>query len=255
MTMTSSRANKASSADVFKGRLLASGTFKNVYAGKYSGGPIAGQPCVAKEFKTGSVYEERYFEEEMNIIKLTQKVIDEWNTACIINKKVLLNTPQIWTFKFSGAKALVEPMIDNFEKFNSNTGWAPVTGGVWSEAMQALSHFSYDNSGGELLLCDIQGGYDQNQDVYILSDPVIMSESQSYGPADLGPDGIRSFFSRHECGRFCEEEWQKPKVEGPLPLLPKREGTMMVTRLPLRSSPLRSSPLRSSRNSLARVKE
>ena len=62
----------------------------------------------------------------------------------------------------SGIKSLVEPMIENFEKFNSNTGWADMTGGASSEAMQALSHFSYHNSSGQFLLCDIQGGVYSN---------------------------------------------------------------------------------------------
>lgn len=52
----------------------------------------------------------------------------------------------------------MEPFVETFEKFNSNTGWAPHTGEHWSEAMQALSHFSYHASHGQLLLCDLQGG-------------------------------------------------------------------------------------------------
>lgn len=145
-------------ATVNKARLFASGTFKNVYAGNYTEGARAGQECVSKEFKTGSVYEAHYFEEELNIIRHTQAVINDWHDARVIDKRILLNTPAIWTETETGAKALVEPMIENFEKFNSNSGWAPITGGVWSEAMQALSHFSYHNSGGQLLLCDLQGG-------------------------------------------------------------------------------------------------
>jgi Alpha-kinase family len=47
-------------------------------------------------------------------------------------------------------------MIENFEKFNSNSGWAPLTGNAWSNAMQALSHFSYNDSDQKVLLCDLQ---------------------------------------------------------------------------------------------------
>lgn len=32
----------------------------------------------------------------------------------------------------------------------------------WGEAMQALSHFSYHKSGGQFLLCDLQGGSYRN---------------------------------------------------------------------------------------------
>jgi hypothetical protein len=49
-------------------------------------------------------------------------------------------------------------MIEDFGKFNSNSGWAPVTGTAWTDAMQALSHFSYHDSDDKVLLCDLQGG-------------------------------------------------------------------------------------------------
>ncbi|KAI0907278.1 kinase-like domain-containing protein [Ustulina deusta] len=240
--MSNSRNNNATRAIIYRDQLFASGTFKNVYEGEYTVGARRGQRCVSKEFKTGSVYETHYFNEEMNIIRCTQKVIDDWHNADVISQRILLNTPQIWTYDTTGAKNLVEPMIENFEKFNSNSGWADTTSGAWSQAMQALSHFSYHNSGGQLLLCDLQGG--SYRDGYILSDPVIMSQLQNYGPTDLGPEGIRSFFQRHQCGQFCRREWHQPKYQGKAKI-PMRQGTSMVARLPTRAS----------RNPLSRLQE
>ncbi|KAI1421947.1 kinase-like domain-containing protein [Xylaria sp. FL1777] len=196
--VSNSRRNNATRAIIYKDQLFVSGTFKNVYRGEYVAGARAGKECISKEFKKGSVYEAYYFDEEMNIIHCAQKVIDDWNDAGLINRRMLLNTPDIWTYEELQAKNLVEPMIENFEKFNSNSGWADTSNGAWGQAMQALSHFSCHNPGGQLLLCDLQGGY--YSDGYILSDPVIMSQTQKYGPTDLGPDGIRSFFQRHRCG-------------------------------------------------------
>ena len=83
---------------------------------------------------------------------------------------------------------MVEPFITNWQKFNSNTGWAS-SGTDWTEIMQALSHYSYHVSGGQYLLCDLQGGL--FRDGAILSDPVIMSRYGQYGPTDMGPEGIR----------------------------------------------------------------
>ncbi|KAJ7248189.1 kinase-like domain-containing protein [Mycena haematopus] len=228
--MSYSRQNNATHASIDRSKVFASGTFKNVWKGTYTVGTRKGQSCVAKEFKTGSVYEDYYFEEELNIIRRSQKVIDAWHAEHIISRQILLNTPSIW------------PMIQNFEKFNSNTGWAPISGGAWSEAMQALSHFSYHNSGGQFLLCDLQGGV--YSDGYILSDPVIMSQNQNCGPADLGPDGIRSFFQRHRCGRFCKSGWARPKIVGKA-LYPMREGSTMANPSQL--------PTRASRNPLSRL--
>lgn len=61
-----------------------------------------------------------------------------------------------------------------------------------------------------------------------------MSQLQNCGPADLGPDGIRSFFLRHRCGAFCNRQWTRPRVTGGGGAqVPMREGTTMA-RLPPR---------------------
>ena len=159
LKMSYSRTNNSTRAQINKKEIFASGTFKNAWKGTYTQGSRAGQACVAKEFKTGSVYEDHYFEEELNINRRTQKIINDFAAAKVINNTtIVLNTPEIWMYEKSRCKHLLEPMIENFEKFNSNTGWAPVTGDAWTEAMQALSHFSYHDSGGQFLLCDLQGG-------------------------------------------------------------------------------------------------
>lgn len=151
--MSNSRTNDATKAEIDTSAIFASGTFKNVWSGTYTRGARTGQRCVAKEFKTGSVYEAHYFEEEMNIIRRTQNIIDAFDNAGILGqgRKILLNTPAVWTYVESKKKHLIEPMIDGFEKFNSNTGWATNTGAEWGEAMQALSHFSYHNSNRQFL--------------------------------------------------------------------------------------------------------
>lgn len=47
--------------------------------------------------------------------------------------------------------------------------------------MQALSHFSYSVTGGNLLLCDIQGGTFNKG--FAITDPVIISNfAGRYGP-------------------------------------------------------------------------
>lgn len=155
--MSQSRNNHATRA-VIDDRLYATGTCKNVWRGMYTKGPRAGQPCVAKEFKSGSVFADAFFAEELNIVRRAQSVIDSWHAARIIDASIVLNHPEIWEYTGNGQKTLVEPFIVGFQKFNSNTGWTPSTTDVWGEAMQALSHFSFHNSRGQFLLCDLQGG-------------------------------------------------------------------------------------------------
>lgn len=94
----------------------------------------------------------------MTVIEEAQEIIDAWNNARLFHTPVMLSIPQIWTYEASGEKCLTEAFIHNFQKFNSNSGWAAQSGDEWSDALQALSHFSYHHSGGEMVLCDIQGG-------------------------------------------------------------------------------------------------
>lgn len=52
--MAYQRTNNATHAVIYKGDgIFAEGTFKNVWLGEYTTGARRGQPCVAKEFKTG----------------------------------------------------------------------------------------------------------------------------------------------------------------------------------------------------------
>lgn len=157
--MSSSRQSSAGrSRAIINDRLFATGSFKNVWRGTYTHGPRAGQPCVAKEFRPDVEFDKDPFAEELNVISRAQKIISSWYAAHIIDARIILNTPEIWEYAGTRRKTLVEPFIQGYEKFNSNTGWAPVTGTLWGDAMQALSHYSYHATGGRFVLCDLQGG-------------------------------------------------------------------------------------------------
>ncbi len=74
--------------------------------------------------------------------------------------------------------------------------------------MSAFSHFSYEASDGELVLCDLQGGVGSSG--FVLTDPAINSVGRRYGPTDLGINGITSFFAHHKCNEFCRSSWRVP---------------------------------------------
>jgi hypothetical protein len=119
---------------------------------------------------------------------------------------IKLNMPQVWSQRdgaLEGQNMLREPFIENFQKFNSNSGAADVTATV----AQALSHYSYHTSDGTELLCDLQGGKIGNS--YVLSDVVMMSTSKKYGNTDLGPTGIENWLHHHRCTQFCSSSWKK----------------------------------------------
>ena len=54
----------------------------------------------------------------------------------------------------------------------------------------------------------IQGGV--YSDTVVLSDPVLLSAEQQFGPTDLGAKGISTFFGRHVCNSFCRPTWPRP---------------------------------------------
>ena len=87
----------------------------------------------------------------------------------------------------------------------------------------ALSHYSCHASSGQLLLCDLQGGV--APDGAVLTDPVVMSSLERFGPMDFGLPGMRNFFAHHVCNEWCGKKgWALPKnCER---LFAPREGTM-----------------------------
>ena len=78
-------------------------------------------------------------------------------------------------------------LLCSFTKFNSNTGWTPHDDTDWTAAMQALSHFSYHISGGDVVLCDMQGGTKRKG--VCVTDLVVLSRTQAFGPTDFGAKG------------------------------------------------------------------
>ena len=210
---------------------FASGAFRWVAKGRYEGGERRGQACVAKWFKTGAVFSEDYFTLDIQAVGKALEIVNRFNQLNVVNKPVKINVPEVWRFEdccdndWAGQRQLVEPFIQNYQKFNSNTGWNDKSQG-WAQALQALSHFSYHITGGNYVLCDLQGGVYQRE--VIISDPVILSRTREYGVTDLGPDGISSFFSHHTCNNYCRPNWTAPAA--PLQYFRPVPGTTMIKR-------------------------
>ncbi|KAI1798734.1 kinase-like protein [Daldinia bambusicola] len=188
------------------------GSYRLVALATYTTGPRVGQTFVVKWFKSGFVYERHHYNLDIKAVYKALEIVNLFNSHKIINKTIRLNVPGVWVFtnssrEWAGRYVLCEPFIQNYEKFNSGTGWVD-TSTRWGEVMQALSHFSYHVTGGQFVLCDIQGGIYRHE--AILSDPVIFSQTMEYGDTDLGPDGITSFFSQHRCTAFCRPDWARP---------------------------------------------
>ena len=58
-------------------------------------GPRQGQDCVAKVFKTGSVYESSYFQNEMDVIAAAMNIVNRFNQSRVIDRHIYLNQPAV----------------------------------------------------------------------------------------------------------------------------------------------------------------
>jgi hypothetical protein len=111
-----------------------------------------------------------------------------------------------------GEETHVEVRLASWQKWSSNTGWASDDAPSW---VAELTHHSFHSSGGECLLCDIAGcevsvWEDGVAREAIIGDPTIHSRGRSFGPTDLGLDGILSWFARHECTEACMHMLRPP---------------------------------------------
>lgn len=106
---------------------------------------------------------------------------------------------------------------DAFTKVNNNFGY--VNKKVAKEdhfaILDAFSHWSYVESGGEHLVCDIQGVFHKEFREWELTDPTIHSVKREFGDGDHGHQGMNAFFTTHKCGKFCKMfglEGKKPEL-------------------------------------------
>lgn len=194
-------------------RPLASGKFRSVAKGRYISGLHEGKGVIWKWFHSDTKLESQYFHSNAKAIQKARDIVERFNDLYPASRPVKINIPEILTFnrgegRRGKKKVLQEPFLENFTKFNSNTGWCPSVMTRWGEFMQALSHFSYDTTGGNHVLCDLQGAVYRNS--LVLSSPAILSRRREFGVTDLGAEGISSFFSQHECNSYCDQSWAFP---------------------------------------------
>lgn len=77
-----------------------------------------------------------------------------------------------------------------------------------SAFLQAFSHFSYRYTNKRVLVCDLQGVFDEESSTFELTDPAIHYRSRKqkrncFGRTDLGQAGVDKFFATHKCSKLC----------------------------------------------------
>ena len=227
MYSSAARTNLSSSGiHVHHHQEVGEGQFRLAYAGTFIGGTRNSQEAVCKCFKPiYSGLENEYFADDTRIIERSIRFAEDWNGFCEWGKEILVTYGTV--MNVSGTLYLVEPLIRYFKKYTSNNGWIAnkYSGDVagWEvDAMEAFTHYTYHKSGGQLIVCDLQGRYrhdrySKKKSRFELTDPAICSRSRSYGPTDLGEKGIETFFANHTCNKFCHSDnsntrWARPNM-------------------------------------------
>ncbi|CAI5456392.1 unnamed protein product [Caenorhabditis angaria] len=85
----------------------------------------------------------------------------------------------------------------NYLKYNSNSGFVSKDARL---TPQAFSHFTFERSGHQLMVVDIQGVGD------LYTDPQIHTVvGTDYGDGNLGTRGMALFFRSHKCNYICHD--------------------------------------------------
>ena len=91
-------------------------------------------------------------------------------------------------------------LTGKYQKYSNNYYYADVE----RNTPHAFAHFSFEASGRQLIICDIQGV----QDIY--TDPQVHNQSgEGFGRGNLGQAGFQGFLQTHRCNAICNPKVKK----------------------------------------------
>ncbi|GFO41284.1 alpha-protein kinase vwka-like [Plakobranchus ocellatus] len=76
--------------------------------------------------------------------------------------------------------------------------------------LDAFTHFTYHESGGQLVVCGLEGVHDSEG--FFLKTPTIHSRAREFGNSDCGLRGMREVLGHHICNNVCKD-MRKPFAE------------------------------------------
>lgn len=219
------------------------------YKGFERGSSVIVKAIKAPEYNSGV----RLSQDDILAQLLTKAMCVRFNELNFVNKKVYTRPAQLITAKKThynrrgaavigkGEALLLEQEIHGeYEKFNSNSGWANDEVSL----PQFLSHWSWVESKGQFLICDLQGHrgrpggpkWDDSHNYYVFTDPVVMTKRPGLmGCGDLGMDGIVQWFDGHTCNDLCRGNGiasKRPEFEGNAISRPQIVGSTFIPRGP-----------------------
>ncbi len=221
---------------------IGEGRSRTAYKGVLTAPPsVKGREIVVKKPKDSS-YASLLptMQEDIKVAQKAQEFAGKFNLASCTTTPIDFQQPVTMTVVATGEPVLVEYYLDGeYTKWISNNGWINHQETRGNELLLAFAHWTWVKSGGQHLVCDLQG-VKGNSDGYHLTDPAIHSRSQEYGATDLGKEGIDLFFQTHVCNSECralgiqtkKPEPTTPNLQALLSLIGNQLGTSYRGELP-----------------------
>ena len=194
----------------FEARYFAEGRFRLAYKGRWTAPPhAAGKFCVVKKFKETYTWKPTDWDETVKINERAKELASEFNDAVSTNKPITFT--DVHVMKVTGRSDLHSAPRPNeyvtcedfipgtFNKWCNNYGYISTE----SATQPAFMHWSWYHTDGEEMIADLQGV--RNPDSFTLTDPAIISLSESYGATDVGVEGMAMFFLHHKCSSYCRD--------------------------------------------------
>jgi elongation factor 2 kinase len=158
------------------------------------------EPWVAKKYIKATENEKKLFEDDIMTQVISKQFADQYNKFQM-PKTVDFVVPFLMEVTRDGKTLLycVESYIPGeYQKHSNNSGFVDVE--HVRNTPHSFSHFTFERSGGQLLVCDIQGVND------LYTDPTVHTASGvEFGGNNLGIKGMALFLYSHSCTPLCEK--------------------------------------------------
>jgi elongation factor 2 kinase len=190
-------------------RVMAEGSLRVVYKAW-----VLDKFYVIKRFKPHVLAALAISTEETLIKLLQEEVVMQWQASELATRWNKLAMPKnvkvnpLFVVKLADRLplewAVMEPMLEgaaeSYVKYNDNCGGVFAQEGRVRETPQTFSHFTHLVTGGQWLVCDLQGVGDT------FTDPQVHTNPRERCPVvgNHGPKGMDDFFATHQCSALCE---------------------------------------------------
>eukprot|EP01006_Ploeotia_vitrea_P043053 TRINITY_DN66683_c7_g1_i1.p1 TRINITY_DN66683_c7_g1~~TRINITY_DN66683_c7_g1_i1.p1 ORF type:complete len:345 (+),score=57.16 TRINITY_DN66683_c7_g1_i1:904-1938(+) len=154
--------------------------------------------------KIASYYANCWSKYSFNPVEIVEPLL-----ACPLNEKG----------EETAAWATEELIQGEYKKWIHNSGGILTRGDVGDKLAGAFAHFTWSYSGGDHLVCDLQGACQEVASFFgksfyklTLTDPVVATGGSTGYGADFGQRAIDKFFTEHICNEWCAH-FDKPQQQ------------------------------------------